>query len=202
MLDPLILIAAGGAGSRLGGNKPLARLGGRRLIDHALAYACGQGDMVMLSAPAAIAGVMVPHLPDSVPGLGPIGALLAGMQAAAALGRERLLLIGCDMPFLPGDLLARLAAALPEPGAVPGAALPISRGHVQPLAGLWRVEVAALGRFVASGGRSVRAFAEARGLATVAWPADGPDPFASINTPADLAEAEHRLKTARLTPAR
>jgi molybdopterin-guanine dinucleotide biosynthesis protein A len=191
--EPLILVAAGGAGTRLGGNKPLARLGGRRLIDHALAFAGSQGEIVVLAAPAPIPGIACTVLPDPAPDLGPIGALLAGMAAAERRQLDRVLMIGCDQPFLPADLLARLAAALSGHGA----AVPRRAGHLQPLAALWRVDRPALAAFVAGGGRALHGFAAARGFIAVDWSEPGPDPFANVNTPADLAAA-----AARFTPAR
>ena len=189
MTAPLILIAAGGAGSRLGGNKLLVRLAGRRLIDHVLDFAHRQGGPVAVAANAPLPGVLVPQLADHVPGLGPIGALQAGFAEAARLGRDQLLMIGCDLPFLPDDLLPRLAAALPGQGAT----LPLREGRLHPMASLWRVDPPALAAFVAAGGRALHSFARAQGMVTVEWNPTGNDPFANINTPDDLAAAEARL---------
>ncbi|WP_164158181.1 molybdenum cofactor guanylyltransferase, partial [Sandarakinorhabdus rubra] len=134
-------------------------------------------------------GITVPHIADPAPGLGPIGALAAGFGFAAGAGCDRLLLIGCDQPFLPADLLPRLAAAI----AGAGAALPARGGQVEPLAGLWQVDEPALAAYIAGGGRSLHGFAQAQGHVTADWPAEGADPFANINTPADLAAANRRL---------
>ncbi len=192
MTTTAIIIAAGGEARRMGGDKPLRLLAGRRLIDHALAFAQAQGGPVAVSANAALAGVDVPHLADRLPGIGPISALASGMEFAAAQGSDRLLMIGCDMPFLPSDLLPRLAAALPGHGA----ALPESGGRLHPLAGLWRVDAPALAAYIAAGGQSLWGFAERQGLVKVVWEA-GDDPFANVNSPADLAAAADRI-TARV----
>jgi len=183
-----IVIAAGGEARRMGGNKPARLLAGKRLIDHALAFAMRPGGPVAVSANAPIAGVDVPHLPDTTPGVGPISALASSMDFAAAQGCGTVLMIGCDMPFLPADLLPWLLAVLPGYGA----ALPESGGRLHTMAGLWRVDQAALADYIAAGGQSLWGFAERAGLVRVSWP-EGP--FANLNSPADLAAAEARLTT-------
>jgi molybdopterin-guanine dinucleotide biosynthesis protein A len=186
MKQTAIVIAAGGEARRMGGGKPLRSLAGMRLIDRALTFARRQGGPVAVAANASLPGVDVAHLPDQTPGIGPISALASGMDFAAAQGCDTLLLIGCDMPFLPDDLLPQLAAALPGHGA----ALPESGGRLHPMAGLWRVAVPAVADYIGGGGQSLWGFAERQGMVRVAWP-DGP--FANINSPADLAAAEARL---------
>lgn len=187
-----IIVAAGGEGRRIGGDKPLRLLGGRRLIDHALAFAMAQRGPVAIATNTPLPGLDVPQLPDTAPGLGPISAMISGMAFAGQHGCAALLLIGCDMPFLPADLLPRLRAALPGHGA----ALPACAGRLQPLAGLWRHDPAALAAHVAAGGRSLLAFARQQGLVEVAWDA-ADDPFANLNTPADLAAAARLWPPAR-----
>lgn len=186
MAETAIVIAAGGMGRRMGGNKPLQLLGQQRLIDHALAFAMRHDAPVAVATSTAFPDVHLPQLADRQPGIGPISALASGMDFARTMGCDRLLLIGCDMPFLPDDLLARLAAALPGGGA----ALPESGQHLHPTAGLWRVDPSALASHIAAGGRSLWRFAERQGLVRVTWP-EGP--FANINCPAALAAAEARL---------
>lgn len=190
---PAIVIATGGAGRRIGGDKPAVRLAGLRLVDHVIAWARRHGDAVALAvaadSPPDPSGL--PTIADRHPGCGPIAALHGAMVHAAACGRERVLLVGCDMPFLPDDLLDRLAPALDGGGV--GAALPRRAGWLHPLAGLWRCDPAGLDAWIGAGGRALRGYAETVGLAPVDWPAVGPDPFANLNTPADLAAAEARL---------
>ncbi len=118
------------------------------------------------------------------PGLeGPLG----GLASALRLERPAVLTIPCDMPFLPDDLLGRLASALPGHGA----ALATSGGHVHRVCALWRSDaLAQVRRYAGSGRRSLFGFAETIGYVTVEWPVDG---FFNVNTREDLAEAEARL---------
>jgi molybdopterin-guanine dinucleotide biosynthesis protein A len=198
---PAIVIAAGGEGQRIGGGKPLRLLGGRPLLDYAMACASAQSDCVALAVreQGQIAADGWPLLCDAAPGRGPISALASAFAFAAAQGRPEVLLIGCDQPFLPHDLAARLGAMLGA-GKV---AMPVSRGKYQPLAALWRVDQAALADYIAQGGASLWRFAAAQRVVHVEWPGtDAHDPFANINDPAALAEAEAHLSTAARTPAR
>jgi len=198
---PAIVIAAGGEGQRIGGGKPLRLLGGRPLIDYAMACASAQSDCVALAVRehGQIAASGWPLLCDAAPARGPISALASAFAFAAAQGRSQVLLIGCDQPFLPHDLAARLGAML----GARKVAMPVSRGKYQPLAALWRVDQAALADYIAQRGASLWRFAAAQGVVHVEWPEDSArDPFANINDPAALAEAEAHLSTAARTPTR
>ncbi|PKP69460.1 MAG: molybdenum cofactor guanylyltransferase [Alphaproteobacteria bacterium HGW-Alphaproteobacteria-5] len=188
---PLIVIAAGGDGARIGGGKPARMLGGLRLIDHAVAWASRHGDAVALAVRPGEGdwGTGCPLLFDDHRGIGPISALASAFAHARAQDRDSVLMIGCDMPFLPADLAIRLSAALGERGA----ALPSSGGRVHPAAALWRPDVPALAAYMGGGGQSLWGFAETVGMIEVAWDADGADPFANINDAAALAAAEARM---------
>lgn len=184
-MKPAVIILAGGEGSRIGGAKPLRRLAGRTLLDRAIERASDWSDEVVAAVrdSAQVGGVGVPILIDP-PGLeGPLG----GLASALRLERRTVLTIPCDMPFLPDDLLERLAAALPGHAA----AVAASGGHVHPVCGLWRTDaLAQIRAYAATGRRSLVGFAEAIGYAAVEWPEDS---FFNINSPENLAQAERRL---------
>lgn len=187
-----IVIAAGGDGVRIGGAKPSRMLGGRRLIDHALAWAGRHADTVALAVRLRDAdwGTGLPLLADRHDGIGPISALANAFQFARDQRRPAVLMIGCDMPFLPENLLEKLQAAFSGHGA----AMPVSGGRRHPMAALWAPDVPAIEAYIAHGGQSLWRFAQTVGMAEVTWD-DAPDPFQNINHLADLAAAEQRLKT-------
>jgi molybdenum cofactor guanylyltransferase len=188
---PLVLILAGGDGSRIGGAKPLRQLGGETLIERAIKKAVAWSDAVRISLrhPDQIGPVGLPVIKDAPDLQGPLAGLGAGLRAALDAGRETLLTLPCDMPFLPPDYAARLRDACP----LHGACLAGSEGHEHPVCGLWPVSaaLAALPAYAALGRHSLRGLAAAIGYSTVWW--DG-DPFFNINSAADLAEAERRLQ--------
>jgi len=192
---PAIVIAAGGAGQRIGGRKPARTLGGKPLLTHAIEWATGQSDCLALAVQEASQGdrMGLPVLCDTGPARGPISALVSAFDFAAEMGREHVMLIGCDQPFLPLNLARSLSEALGSYAV----AMPVSHGRYQPLAAFWRVDRAALADYKVSGGNSLWRFAAAQGVIHVDWPAaDGPDPFFNINDAADLAEAEAYLSVA------
>lgn len=196
IIRPAIVIAAGGDGRRLGGDKPQRTLGGRSLLAHAIIRAAVQSDCLALAVrdPAQVEPGTIPILCDAASGLGPISALESAFRFAATEGRTHVMLIGCDQPFLPADLARRLGDALADARGDHQVAMPVRGGKYQPLAALWRVDQAALEDYITGGGRSLWRFAGERGVVHVEWPMDGaPDPFANINDPATLAEAERHF---------
>ena len=190
---PAIVIAAGGEGSRIGGSKPGRCLGGKPLITRMIDWAQTHSDCVAVAVRDAdqLPGLDLPLLADRVAGIGPIGALESAFHFAVNAKRPRVLMIGCDQPFLPDDLLDRLGSVIDGCGA----AMPHCQGRDQPMACLWRVDGAALAAYIGSGGRALHRFSEQVGTRRAEWLA-GPDgsPFANINDLGALENAERRLK--------
>ena len=175
-----------------GADKALLPLDGQPLIAHVLDRFTPQVGAVAVSANGEadrFSGFGLPVLADRPGhlGEGPVAGLIAGLDWAAGQGARWLATVSCDMPFLPGDLVARLAA-----GAGGRAVMARSGERLHPTAALWPVEARAIvaARF-ARGERRLRAALEAPGIVTFE---DDPDPFANINTPADLATAATRLR--------
>lgn len=184
------LILAGGAGRRMGGvDKPLAMLAGRPLVAHVAARFAPQVGALALSAngnPGRFAALGLPVLADGVPGLGPLGGILAGLDWAAGLGAAALATVPADTPFLPADLVARLAAAA---GAGGFAIAATSEADRHPTFGLWPVaRRPALRAAIDRGERRVGGWAVAEGAAVAVL--DDAGAFLNVNTPDDLARAE------------
>lgn len=119
-------VLAGGRGSRLGGEKAAAELGGRPLILYPLEAVEEAGlEPVVVAKRGSELPVLtcrVLHEPD-LP-RHPLCGIVAALREAA--GRP-VVAVGCDMPFLDPGLLAWLGAA-PEPLVVP-----VVSGRPQPL---------------------------------------------------------------------
>lgn len=178
-------VLAGGEARRMGGgDKTLRMLHGRPLLDHILARLAPQCAALAISAngdPARFAAYGLPVWPDAVPGMGPLGGVLAALEASPL---PFVLTVPGDVPFLPPDLVARLHAG--RGGAAVVQAESGGRGH--PVIALWpRTLAPALRQTLAAGERAVGRFAAAQGVARVEWPGE---PFLNINTPDDLAQAE------------
>lgn len=189
--DVATIVACGGAGRRLGWDKPSRVLAGKALIERAIEQAAAFGGPAAL----AVAGTGrfsehgLPQLPDDPPDIGPIAALRSGFRFAHDVNCSHLLMIGCDQPFLPDDLVERLRTAI----GTHGAAVPVSHGRDQYMAALWRVNLLALEGYIASGERSLWRFAETVGMTRLEWEDSQADPFADIDDAEALASAEARI---------
>ncbi|WP_417807339.1 molybdenum cofactor guanylyltransferase MobA [Thioclava sp.] len=182
------LILAGGQGRRMGGvDKAQVMLAGRPLIAHVTDRLAPQVARLAISsnrAPDQFAPLLVlPDAPETL-GEGPLAGLLAGLDWAAQGGADALVCTPVDTPFLPRDLVARLAGT--------GVAIARSNGRAHPSVGYWpvskRPEIAQL---FGAGERRLRMAAQ--GAREVEFSAD-PDPFANLNTPQDLTDAETALR--------
>jgi molybdenum cofactor guanylyltransferase len=192
------LILAGGRSSRMGSNKALLALGSDRVLGHVVRRLGAQVSGLVINAAAPFPGFEgIPHLEDGLPGqLGPLAGILAGMRHHARI-RPRLthfVTAPCDSPFLPLDLVARLAEARPDEKTIVIAA---SDGRRHPVFGLWPIVLAPEleNWLLAEDNRRINAFLAGHRTVTVDFStistAHGElDPFLNINTPEDLANAE------------
>jgi molybdopterin-guanine dinucleotide biosynthesis protein A len=182
-------VLAGGEGSRMGGGKPHAWLGGQTLLDRAYDRAKNWSNsaVVAIRYPEQLGSCQLPWINDATGIDGPLAGLAAALEWARGQSAAAVLTIPCDTPFLPADLPQRLINAIGEFGA----AVASSRGNLHPACGLWRTEALdEVPAYCFSGRRSLKGFAEHLGFAEVEWPTRARDPFFNINCPADLAIAE------------
>lgn len=187
------LILAGGRSTRMGGgDKPLIALGGRPMLAHVIDRLAPQVAALALSVngdPARFAAFGLPALADEAADRpGPLAGMLAGLDHAAARGLPLVAVAPGDTPFLPQDLVARLA------GALRGAPLAyaVAGGRDHPACALIRVELRApLRAALAAGVRRVGDWMRDMGAAEAEFP--DPEAFFNVNRPADLALAEARL---------
>lgn len=195
------VILAGGAGRRMGGrSKARLMLGGRPLLHHVLARIGGQVSAIALSTGAEELAEIAPGLPRladrHADRRGPLAGILAGMAwcRAAQPSLPWLLSLPVDCPFLPRDLVARLAARAARGDA--RVVIAASGGAEHPAIALWDVTLADdLGAVVAAAeDLSIRRFYRRFSYAVVEFPmAAGRDPFLNLNTPEALARAEETL---------
>jgi molybdopterin-guanine dinucleotide biosynthesis protein A len=103
-------IIAGGRSARYGSPKAIASVGGTRIIDrvHA-ALATITPDIIMIAnAPVIAQAIDIPTRADALPSLGAIAGVHAALVWASELGRDGIVAVACDMPFLSVDLLREL----------------------------------------------------------------------------------------------
>jgi molybdopterin-guanine dinucleotide biosynthesis protein A len=191
------ILLAGGRASRMGGgDKALRRIGGATILARVIATMAQQCAGLVLNAngdPARFAAFQLPVVADDVPGFqGPLAGILAGLDWIASSRADIAFAVSAptDTPFLPSDLVARLAAARLEAGADIACARSASGAH--PVIALWPVAIRGELRhaLVDEDLRKVGFFTQRYRLAYADWAAAPVDPFFNANEPADLAVAE------------
>ena len=197
------LLLAGGKSRRMGGgDKTLRSLGGLPLLERVIERLRPQVDTLVLNAngdPSRFAKFGLPVVADSVPGFaGPLAGVLAGLDWAASHRSDcpYVVSVATDAPFLPTDLVARLAQGLDEAGA--DLACAASGGRSHPVFGLWPVRLrddlrrALMDQAI----RKVDLWTARHRLATVPFDDQPVDPFFNANRPEDLETAATLLKGA------
>jgi molybdopterin-guanine dinucleotide biosynthesis protein A len=186
-------ILAGGAASRMGADKAHLRLGGLTLVEraaNALRAVAGRVCVVSSKPDAGVFGL--PVVPDLRRGLGALGGLHSALARAEA---EWAAVLSCDLPFVTGALLERLASLR---GPAFDAVAPLQQdGRPQPLCTLYaparcRPVLDELLRAGELRPRALLARVRTRWAAWDEWKdlEDAGRLFHNVNTPEDFARAE------------
>lgn len=196
MVKPFaVVIAAGGASTRLGEFKPLANLNGRPLISYAMDCASrassrvylllnnrSQYDCIREAVRHLRAVVIYDRKASSFP--------CSLMQSMAQVQEEVLFLMGCDTPFLDSRLPQLLLSRLGSSSAV----APLwPNGYIEPMTALYLKSDLPLSRVFSSMKSMVLAMNTS--LVKIADLGLNPDSFMNINSPSDLQVAGARFSS-------
>lgn len=182
------IVLAGGQGRRMGGvDKGLVELDGVALAGHVIARLAPQVATLIVNAnqnAARYAAFGYPVVADAVGGFaGPLAGLHAGMTETRS---AYVVTAPCDSPFLPSDLVARLAGALVEAHAQIAVARTFDQPH--PVFALVRRDVLPhLTAFLAAGGRKIDLWYSSLRFVEVPFD-DESDAFRNINTRDELRD--------------
>jgi molybdopterin-guanine dinucleotide biosynthesis protein A len=200
-VTPLGVILAGGLATRMGGgDKGLLRLGATSILGRVIRSLRPQVDGLALNAngdPARFAEYGLPVLPDLTGDRpGPLAGVLAGLDWAADQGADAIVTAAADTPFLPRDLVARLAGTASPAGLSLAATQEDGRLVRHPTFGLWPVALREdLRAALAEGVHKVVIWTDRHGAGTAVF--DDPASFFNVNTPEDLEAARGMLSGAR-----
>ena len=181
------VVFAGGQGRRMGGvDKGLVELDGRALVAHVIERLAPQVGELVINANQnrdRYAAFGYPVVADVIPDFaGPLAGLHAAMAAATT---PYIVTSPCDSPFLPADLVARLALALAATPLDLAVARTFDQPH--PVFSLVRTDVRPhLEAFLRGGGRKIDAWYATLRVADARFD-DEADAFRNINTAAELA---------------
>jgi molybdenum cofactor guanylyltransferase len=188
------VVLAGGAARRMGGSdKGLVRLAGRPMIEYVLDALRPQVGSLLINAnrnPDQYGRYGVPVIADERAGFqGPLAGMAAAMQSART---EFMVTAPCDSPFVPADLVRRLAAALETGGA--DISVAYAEGRLQPVFSLLRTALlGSLVEYLDSGDRKIDLWFSLQRTVTADF-SDLPEAFLNINTPDDVREIEARMR--------
>lgn len=186
-------ILAGGRGRRFGGaDKGLLELHGQPLIRHVLRRLQPQVTTTVINANRNLThyqALGIPVLTDASDDFaGPLAGCLAALRHATT---QYVVIVPCDSPFLPPDLVERLWRA----GSVAQAEICAVHcaGRLQPVFALIATRLAeSLAAYLGAGGRKIDAWYRAHHLLEVDFEADSAA-FMNINDASDLDSAERRV---------
>jgi molybdopterin-guanine dinucleotide biosynthesis protein A len=206
------VVLAGGRGRRMKADKAGLAVGRRTLLEHVLNQLGPYFEEILVSvssgqaiwpknlsekrssgrtAPATGRGSIFRTVEDEVPGLGPLGGILAGLKAAV---NEACAVVACDIPDIDIPMLRSLARAVREADI----AVPVGpAGHFEPLFAVYRRSVVPeIEALLLAGERSIiplygRCRTAVLRLEDAAW-------LRNLNTPADYRDYLESLRTKRL----
>ncbi|MGW3484433.1 molybdenum cofactor guanylyltransferase, partial [Rhodococcus indonesiensis] len=134
LIDVEAVIVAGGRATRMGGvDKPALVVGGRRLLDIALAAVAGCRRVTVVGPRRDDLDPAVIQVQERPAGAGPVAAL-----AAAGVHESVVLTLAADLPFLTADTVTALVEALRGNTGSDAAFAIDNSGRIQYLLAAWR----------------------------------------------------------------
>lgn len=130
------IIMAGGMSSRMGADKAFVKVGGKRLIDYAIDLLKPFCSEIMISTNLrAHEKLGFRTVADVYQKCGPIGGLHAALTET---NFDHNIVVSCDVPFVVPELIELLLAEKEGYDVV----VPVHKGGVEPLIGVYRKEMA------------------------------------------------------------
>jgi len=201
LMSPVGVILAGGQARRMGGgDKCLMELDHRPLLAHVIDRISPQVSTLIINAngdSARFGDFGCPVAADVIDGFaGPLAGVLTGLEWMAVHRPDSpwLLSVPGDTPFLPADLVTKMADALKSAGA--DLACARSGGRAHPVVGLWPVSLKEDLRHAMTSEdiRKIDRWTARHKIVEVDFDIGAGDPFFNVNKPEDFGAAEAILK--------
>ncbi len=193
-----IAIQAGGESKRMGQSKALTPFLGRPLIEHMLEVVSAFADelIVTTNEEPKLRFLLEQHpklrlVGDVMEERGALPGLLTAIEASS---NDAVGVVACDMIAFSPQILAHEALAMQANGS--DAVVPFNKGYYEPFAAVYRKSVClpVLKHITSQGSKRMRDLIEAidctRFNAELMRQPGSIDPFANVNTPQELAQAE------------
>lgn len=178
-------IIAGGKSKRMGTEKALVKLGPKSLIVRVVDRLLPQVEDIIINANGDTKRFEFLEL-DIIPDIEievdtPLAGIHSALTYAQEEGYDAVVTVPSDSPFLPHDLVRKLAGTK--------AAFANSKGQDHFLTGFWPVTLLANLKNEIHKSNRVQDWVFKIDATKVNWRADDYDPFININTPADMTAA-------------
>jgi molybdopterin-guanine dinucleotide biosynthesis protein A len=188
------VVLAGGKSSRMGQNKALMTLGGKRLVDRVVAVMRSVFDPLLMvtNTPEVYADLGVPMVQDVWPEKGSLGGIYSAIHH---VDTPYCLVVACDMPFLQAAMLHYLSTQTHGYDVV----VPDVLGELQTLHAIYSKDcLQPIERYLAMHRLRIAGFfPEVRVRTVTASELQPYDPallaFQNLNTPEEFQAAEQRL---------
>jgi molybdopterin-guanine dinucleotide biosynthesis protein A len=129
------IVLAGGKSTRMGGDKGLVKLNDKPLVSYAIRTLENAGCKVIISSNNPVYKQFgYPVIPDEVTGIGPLGGIYSALRVS---NTHRNVVLSCDMPLVPADLIRFLLNETTDFQSV----VPMYNGYTEPLCGCYSKEV-------------------------------------------------------------
>jgi molybdopterin-guanine dinucleotide biosynthesis protein A len=187
------LILAAGRSKRMGcGDKLKSILHSKTLLEHVIDRLGPQVGELFINADPDLCGEQsLTVIADHIEGFqGPLTGLWSALKSGELSDANYLMMVPCDGPFIPINLVAELYELMVENDA--DIACVRYQGFAQPTFSLWnkRVLPAVEETLLVKKMGGFKPLLTALNTVYLDWPEQPLNPFFNINTPEDLAEAE------------
>jgi molybdopterin-guanine dinucleotide biosynthesis protein A len=196
MIDASGFVTAGGRSSRMGADKAWLDLGGRPMIEHVIAaLEPVTASIAILAQGARYERLGFPVFADTRSGIGPLEAIRTALSHADT---TRVVLVGCDLPFVTPELFKLLLGIAGENYLI----VPVSaEGKLEPLCAIYTTNaLPAVTELIAQGHRRVSVLFERVPTRLVSFEelshlAGAERFFENVNTPEDYARVSQALRS-------
>lgn len=189
-------ILAGGRSTRMGRDKAFLELGGRSLLERALALGRSVAAHVAIVGERAKFVSFAPVAPDIYPDCGPLGGIHAALSGS---NTELNLILAVDMPLVNSRFLEYLISRTEASGTV--VTVPQVKGRYQPLCAVYRRAFAAVAEKALTTGRNkIDALFSQVPLCVIndeelSQGGFGSAMFRNVNTPAEWGQARREMES-------
>ena len=195
MNDLSALILAGGKSSRMGVNivsKAFVKLNEKPLIDYVIQSIEPQVDRVLLSGSrTSLLGLSYPIIEDLGSRYsGPLAGLYSALESSLFDSTEYVVIVPCDGPFIPNNLVCKLHDAIKENDS--DVCFIQYDGILQTTFSIWntRVKESVKKAFLVNKDGGFKRLATGLNSTFLPWPVTSVNPFFNINSKKDLNLAE------------